>query len=135
MYLNPALPRAARPQSFRFQRSAVSLFCSVVLWFGIFALAVVRAPAVERRPQLVKDINSALSGASSSSPSYFCFNGDLLYFAAADLHHGFELWKSDGSPEGTVMVKDIRSGAASGGPAFLTVLGDLVIFSANDGIS
>ena len=29
----------------------------------------------------------------------------------------FELWKSDGTASGTVMVKDIYSGSGSGGPS------------------
>ena len=31
----------------------------------------------------------------------------ILYFSALDLEHGEELWKSDGTAAGTVMVKDI----------------------------
>ena len=31
----------------------------------------------------------------------------MLFFAAEDNEHGKELWKSDGTEAGTVMVKDI----------------------------
>jgi ELWxxDGT repeat protein len=36
--------------------------------------------------------------------------GDRVYFSAEDPQTGRELWRSDGTPEGTVMVKDINRG-------------------------
>lgn len=38
--------------------------------------------------------------------------GNTLFFAANDATNGFELWKSDGTTAGTVMVKDINPGSA-----------------------
>ena len=37
--------------------------------------------------------------------------GDTLFFAANDGVHGTELWKSDGTEAGTVLVKDINPGS------------------------
>ena len=39
--------------------------------------------------------------------------GSTLFFFARDAEHGSELWKSDGTAEGTVLVKDITPGPAS----------------------
>jgi ELWxxDGT repeat protein len=54
-----------------------------------------------------------------------------LYFVANDGTNGFELWKSDGSEEGTVMVMNIAEGSASSTPRHLTVMGDRLAFSAS----
>ena len=50
----------------------------------------------------------------SSYPEYFCAMGDYVYFRAQSLDYGFELWKTDGTQDGTTMVADIFPGAGSG---------------------
>ena len=68
---------------------------------------------LEPRRLLAASILESLAGTSSSSPvSLTEFNGKLLYIADNGVH-GRELWKSDGTPAGTVLVKDIRPGGAS----------------------
>jgi ELWxxDGT repeat protein len=46
---------------------------------------------------------------------------------------GVELWRSDGTPDGTQLVADIRLGWNSSWPEQLTVVGDGVYFVADDG--
>jgi ELWxxDGT repeat protein len=43
-----------------------------------------------------------------------------LYFIADDGVSGEELWKTDGTDAGTVLVKDINPGAGGSGPDRLT---------------
>ena len=76
---------------------------------------------------MVKDINP---GTASSAPGNFLVLGSNVYFSASDGVHGSELWKSDGTAAGTVMVSDLNPGLASSSPANLTALGNQLYFSA-----
>ena len=85
---------------------------------------------------MVKDINSG-SGDSMSQNGYDLYHltsvGNTVYFSADDGINGLELWKSDGTANGTMMVKDINSGSGSSSPNHLTAVGNTVYFAANDG--
>src|SRR5207247_3456611 len=62
-------------------------------------------------------------------------NSGTLFFATDDGVNGMELWKSDGTAEGTVMVQDINPGSASSGPRELTSLNGILFFAATDGVA
>ena len=81
---------------------------------------------------MVKDIDS---GSGDGNPDHLMAVGNLLYFRANDGINGIELWKSDGSAAGTVMVKDINSGGLSSTPTILgdSSIGNTLYFSATDG--
>jgi ELWxxDGT repeat protein len=68
--------------------------------------APVGAQAVYR----VKDINTRMVG---SSPRDLAELGGSLYFQADSAGLGEELWRSDGTPAGTVLVEDICPGTCS----------------------
>src|SRR3954452_17574863 len=83
-------------------------------------------------PTLVKDINPATDG--SSPPDAVDVNG-TLYFAASENGSGHEnLWKSDGTPAGTVRVKDFNPSTpgAYSTLTLLTAVNDRLFFTAPD---
>jgi ELWxxDGT repeat protein len=60
--------------------------------------------------------------------------GNSIFFSADDGDNGHELWKSDGTANGTMMVKDISGGSSPSYPAELTVVGSTLFFSAKDSV-
>jgi len=54
-----------------------------------------------------------------------------LYFGADDGQTGLELWRTNGTPEGTVLVKDVVPGAESSGSRLLAVFADRLVFAAS----
>ena len=92
--------------------------------------------AYSQQPTMVKDINPGTT-TSFFEPSFTAI-GSTLYFAANDGTNGYELWKSDGTNAGTVMVKDIYPGYVNGiafgsEPRNLTNVNGTLFFTANNG--
>ncbi len=91
---------------------------------------------------LLKDINPGDSyGPSpnplSSYPGLFTEINSTLFFVARDYTHGYELWKSDGTTEGTALVIDILTGETQNGPlssnpSYFENAGDTLLFAATD---
>ena len=80
---------------------------------------------------MVRDI---LSGSGSSSPAELIALGKEVVFRADDGKNGSELWKSDGSTAGTVLLKDIRPGTTGSFPDSLAAVGSRrVVFTADHG--
>lgn len=88
---------------------------------------------------LVSDINtSAVSSLPSSSWEFAQLN-DLTFFIGQTETNGTELWVTDGTPDGTRMVRDIYPTpegdpiVRSSHPRDLVVFNDKLYFTANDG--
>ncbi len=83
--------------------------------------------------RLVKDI---WPGADSSSPSgisdapWPIAGSNGIFFTASTPQHGRELWYSDGTEAGTVLVVDIAAGSASSNVATIGRLGSGALFGA-----
>lgn len=83
--------------------------------------------------QFVKDINT-LPDLVGSTPAEFVQIGTTMYFSATSAATGLELWKTDGTAAGTVLVKDIQDGAYGAGVRNLTNVNGTLFFSADDGV-
>lgn len=80
---------------------------------------------------LVKTINP--SATSSLTEFYTAPSLNKMFFQATDGTNGKELWFSDGTAVGTVMLVDINSGVADSSPSNFYEYNGKVYFSANDG--
>ncbi|MBR8826408.1 MAG: VCBS repeat-containing protein [Gomphosphaeria aponina SAG 52.96 = DSM 107014] len=78
--------------------------------------------------KLVKDI---YSGGSSSNPAHLTNINGTLFFQANNGTEGVELWKSDGSEAGTVLVKNIREGSRNANTNNIINVNNIIYFPAN----
>src|SRR5437588_8840654 len=96
----------------------------------IVVLCTFFAPSIHATlaPYLLKDINTNTLGSLNSGGPWPVLDG-VAYFWASDVH-GEELWRSDGSPDGTWLVKDINPGPESSYPRYLTAWKGALWFTA-----
>ncbi|MEZ5012932.1 MAG: T9SS type A sorting domain-containing protein [Chitinophagales bacterium] len=83
-------------------------------------------------------LGNAYWGPAYTDKSWTIYNNEL-YFIAADLTHGLEIWKTDGTAAGTGMLKDIYPGFNGFSTPeiffpYFTELDGKLYFSANDGV-
>ena len=98
--------------------------------------------------ELLKDINQTLqpvgrSSGAGSSPFGFTAFGGYLYFAADDGIYGSELWRTNGTRDGTTLAANIKTTVdatvspavpdSGSSPDLFTPIGDYLYFRANDG--
>ncbi len=83
---------------------------------------------------LLKDINTdATVSAGNSNPDNLIEYKGKVYFSAREATTGIELWVTDGTPGGTMLLKDINPGTDASSPLDFVIYNDLLYFTANDG--
>ena len=101
-----------------------------------------KSDGTEAGTVMVKDINPGTASAlpfsswgSTFAPVKNLINHNgVLFFPADDGSNGVELWKSDGTADGTVMVRDITPGSGSSRPDDFAVSNGMLFFVANNGL-
>lgn len=82
---------------------------------------------------LVRDFREFYAGAKDFLGQLTNVSGTLFFTVGSNNESGPELWKSDGTGAGTMMVKDIYPGATGSMPIRLTALNGKLYFSADEG--
>ncbi len=96
----------------------------------LLSFIVLAPPAAASGPlALVKDINPT----GNSVPTNFASLAGVTYFSATDGVHGRELWRSDGTADGTYMVRGVRAGGGGSDPKPVATMGGSLYFAARDG--
>lgn len=84
---------------------------------------------------LVKDIVPGATGSTTAGSSEIFSAGNYLLFAATNAASGTELWTSDGTGAGTVLLKEINAGALSSSPNSFYPFNGLILFTATEAAS
>ncbi len=98
-------------------------------WF--FALVGVSAAVAQ--PHLVTDLNQGRVSANLQPlPSRGIEQDGVVYFPGQDPQHGYELWRSDGTAEGTYRLVDLCPGSCWGGGEGIGFFNGFLYFLGND---
>jgi ELWxxDGT repeat protein len=76
---------------------------------------------------MVKDV---YPGPESGGVSELAVVHGSLYFAGYDHQHGLEVWRSDGTADGTALFSDVYPGPASSSPSEFSTAGKFLVFNA-----
>lgn len=96
--------------------------------FGLLWLTAMPLPA-QNVTQLLADINTTTPVPDESVKSMVKM-GNTIFLAIDSPITGSELWKTDGTPEGTELVRDIIVGTVGSEPQDLTPVGNRLYFTA-----
>ena len=93
---------------------------------------------LESRQMLAADFELLVDATAAperggSNPAQLTVVGDVTFFVAMTSTTGAELWKTDGTPQGTAMLVDVNAGAGSSNPTNLVNVSGVLYFAANDG--
>ena len=79
-------------------------------------------------------LTTAAEGAINSSTAPVVVGNEVYFVLQRPSTHGNELWKSDGTPAGTMLVDDINPGTVGSNPSTLVATGSKVFFIDGGGL-
>ena len=103
----------------------VAIVTASLLLAGPFSSDAAAATSYEA--ELVRDINTHNVG---SSPNDIIVFNSTMYFEASNGILGYELWKSDGTSAGTMLIKDIRHGSEASDNWYMASVNGTLFFNA-----
>lgn len=93
-----------------------------------------KSDGTEAGTAMVKDIRPGSGNGASGKPlTNSVWLGNHLIFVANDGNTGEELWITDGTEAGTMLLADINPGSSGSGIQILTEINGSVFFKANNG--
>src|SRR5262245_26632365 len=101
----------------------------LLMALAMLGLSMPAVAAVDE-PELLLDVDTDVYGLPVER---FTESGGRLFFTAGGFE-GEELWTSDGTAAGTVLVKDINLFGGSAQPDLLTDVNGTLFFVADDGV-
>ena len=128
--INPGAPESSP--------SSLTVVGSVLYFLaddGIHGRELWRSDGTAAGTVLVQDVNGDADRSGFNEDSPLVVIGSTLFFMGSAGLNGEELWKSDGTAAGTVLVKDVNGGLGSSDPFSLIAVGGTLFFTAYDGSS
>ncbi len=80
---------------------------------SLLAALLAAAPAAAQQPAMLADV---YPGGESFAPTWLTPFAGQVFFWANDTVHGWELWRTDGTPAGTALAFDLVPGPGGAPP-------------------
>jgi ELWxxDGT repeat protein len=102
---------------------------------GVSGRELWKTDGTENGTKLIKDIFPGGESYTDYWPKDLTPVGNLLYFTAGNRNVNRQLWKTDGTEKGTVLVSPVPGGLPGFKPWYLKLVGSKLYFSADGGLS
>jgi ELWxxDGT repeat protein len=98
-------------------------------FYALVVLALQFSNLANAQIDLLKDINPG-KYVSGPAEGGIVYHGQMYYMGAHEIT-GYELWRTDGTVDGSTLFKDINPGAGNSLPHQFTILNDILYFAAS----